>query len=799
MLAGNVISLIEERNTRLSQRIAILSILVIVAAILSVLVPAARAQTPDAACASDSLYLISPDELDLRLDVTGKPGLTISWPDLDQSEATCFGLGGTDGLSFGVTTSGAFGDKVDRLFRFSSPNSGTIGGSAVKNIVFNWQDQGDGANGNLSGVMNLSNNGGLWEYGTLGSQWDQLNNGLPMTWPRTNIVAMDVGSGDFKVAAFTRGASLDSRSTGLYLYNGTRWDRMAPEVFTSSVLVTKIVVSPADNNTFAVGTSTGGLYITYDGAITFTQWTFELDPGAAEIPGTFKVTALNWESSRLLVFMPNWGLFMSDDDGTTFTRSDIMVPGNLDDEESELVMPTIQAFTVDDADDDHIVAGLLFHGAYETDDGGQSWHDLNGDLVVANAADPGSWSHSAGDVLFDTSDSQIIVMGVLQKGIYRTTDGGTTWLLADEDIGIVEEDEGIQPTNRGSLNSFSLINRRGFSGQMLAMEDGWSLLQSMDSGATWAHFDLQPALPTGVEVISRRDNSGDFMVASNGGGIYVPGTTILLSDTFDAGTSDELLDLNLGLKLTFDGGIVVPFDTFELIAQTFQGWAVWRGAGHDRSQMKLLGLYDRVNPEDCFEGYCGDNSLEIVPLCYRAKRAACFDLSNPDTVRFFDEEVFNGFSYFYAVTSFDYGNTALSSPQNNTNEMLFSPRWQGDDLSRFNGTGNQQLINVNMPVTAAEGGDEIYAYPNPIRLGAGLPRSQGETVVFTNLPAGSRVRVFTTAGDDVINLGPDNQTGGQIYWHTNNRSGESVSAGIYLYKVEMPARGDYWGQIVVIR
>ncbi|MFT5232652.1 MAG: photosystem II stability/assembly factor-like uncharacterized protein [Candidatus Krumholzibacteriia bacterium] len=751
----------------------------------------ALAQTPDAACASDSLYLISPDDLDLSLNLSGKPGLTVSWPNLDATNATCFGLGGTDELAFNVTSSGGFGDKVDRLFRFATPDSGDIGSDDPKNIVFEWQNQGDGANGNMAGLINLSNNGGLWEYGALGSQWAQFNNGLPMTWNRTNIVAMDVGSGDFKVAAFTSGVSLESASTGVYIYNGTSWQRIAADLFNKGILVTKIVVSPNDNNTFAIGTGQVGLYVTTDGGNTFTQWTTELDPGALVLPGTFRVKALNWESSRLLVFMPNWGLFISSDNATSFVRSDILVQDNLDDP-VEMVLPTIESFSVDPSNEDHIVAGLLFHGAFETDDGGQTWNNLYGDLVVPAPESPGAWSTSAGDVLIDSANPLIIVMGVLQKGIFQTNDGGETWVSVDNDAG-------VQPINRGNLSRFSLINRRGRPGEMLAMEDGWNLLHSFDSGATWSLFAEQPALPTGLEVISRRDNSGDFMVATNGGGIYVTGTTLLLSDTFSSGTSTELRDLDLGLEIRFDQGVVQPDDTFDLVAQTFQGWAVWRGPSHDRSQMKLLGLYDRVNPEDCFEGYCGDNSLEIVPLCYRAKRAACFDLSNPDTVRFFDEEVYNGFSYFYAVTSFDYGNTALTTPQNNTNQMLFSPRFTGDELSLFNGAGNRTLIDVNQPAAVASGGEEIYAYPNPIRAGAGLPRSQGETVVFTNLPDGSRVRVFTTAGDDVINLGPDNQTGGQMYWRTVNRNGESVSAGVYLYKVEMPEREDYWGRIVVIR
>jgi len=51
----------------------------------------------------------------------------------------------------------------------------------------------------------------------------------------------------------------------------------------------------------------------------------------------------------------------------------------------------------------------------------------------------------------------------------------------------------------------------------------------------------------------------------------------------------------------------------------------------------------------------------------------------------------------------------------------------------------------------------------------------------------------------VRDLGPEGQTGGQIYWLTDNHEGEPVAPGVYLYKVEMPQREAYWGRIVVIR
>ena len=95
--------------------------------------------------------------------------------------------------------------------------------------------------------------------------------------------------------------------------------------------------------------------------------------------------------------------------------------------------------------------------------------------------------------------------------------------------------------------------------------------------------------------------------------------------------------------------------------------------------------------------------------------------------------------------------------------------------------------------------ETIYVYPNPLRRDAGIPGSEGETVVFTNLPPQSRVRIFTTAGDDVINLGWDNMREGNIYWRTVNRDNEPVSPGVYLFKVESPAREEFWGRLVIIR
>ena len=293
--------------------------------------------------------------------------------------------------------------------------------------------------------------------------------------------------------------------------------------------------------------------------------------------------------------------------------------------------------------------------------------------------------------------------------------------------------------------------------------------------------------------------TGDLLVATWGGGIYVPGSPLPLAETYTTATSSSLRSLDLGLSISFDAGLVERGDAFELVCQSYQGWGVWRAPAADRDAMVLIGLYDRVNPETCIEGYCGDVSYEPVPQCFAAKRAACFDLSDPDTIRFFDAEIYNGFSYYYAVASFDYGNTAQTTPENNNKSMIFSPRWTGDAASPFRGGGNRAYVQVNLGAEPVGTGDEIYVYPNPLRRDSGIPGEDGQTVIWTNLPPDSRIRVFTTAGDDVVDLGPDNQVGGQIRWLTWNREQEPVAPGVYLYKVEMPDREPYWGRLVIIR
>lgn len=450
----------------------------------------------------------------------------------------------------------------------------------------------------------------------------------------------------------------------------------------------------------------------------------------------------------------------------------------------------------DPNDSDHLVAAVSYHGTMESDDGGYTWHPLRGDLIVPSEEVEGAWVYDAISVAIDPSDSDTILMAVRQRGLYRTTDDGLTWQeVAGENVSGT-----VQPSNLAALVNIDVLADPDQPGRMYALEDRWSLLYSDDHGATWDHFGDQPVLSKAQVLMLAADGSGDLQVGTWGGGIYVPDTPLDLTSTYNSTTDSALrTTLDLGLSVAFTAGAVTPADSLYLKCQTFQGWAVWRATGREREDLTLLGLYDRVNPESCIEGYCGDESYDLVPQCFISKRAACFDFDTPDTVRFFDDEVYNGFEYYYAVTSFDYGSTALTTPQNNSKAMVFSARWDGDGASPFPGDGNAMVYELNLAAAPATGGGEIYVFPNPLRPREGFSGSEGQQVVFTNLPPESRIQVFTVAGDKVIELGPDLQTEGNIHWDCRNEKGNELAGGVFLYKVIMPERSDFWGKLVIIR
>jgi hypothetical protein len=166
-----------------------------------------------------------------------------------------------------------------------------------------------------------------------------------------------------------------------------------------------------------------------------------------------------------------------------------------------------------------------------------------------------------------------------------------------------------------------------------------------------------------------------------------------------------------------------------------------------------------------------------------------------------DENVLNGFVYFYAITAFD-------------------STGKGSGVAKLEGRpaaveGDAQLPQSSMASGEVNDG-KIYVVPNPYRGRAewDLTPSAGDPtgthVDFYNMPPGPWVmRIYTVSGDLVqeirstdiqLNGKPQQETpdDGQASWNLISRNGQEVVSGIYMFSVE--AGGDtQQGKLVVIR
>lgn len=90
---------------------------------------------------------------------------------------------------------------------------------------------------------------------------------------------------------------------------------------------------------------------------------------------------------------------------------------------------------------------------------------------------------------------------------------------------------------------------------------------------------------------------------------------------------------------------------------------------------------------------------------------------------------------------------------------------------------------------------DAHPYPNPFKPNSGLGHVN---VTFTNLTEGSKVQIFSPAGEPVF----EEQTpagSGTLQWAATNDDGESLSSGVYLYLISDGAGRRKKGKIAIIR
>jgi hypothetical protein len=200
----------------------------------------------------------------------------------------------------------------------------------------------------------------------------------------------------------------------------------------------------------------------------------------------------------------------------------------------------------------------------------------------------------------------------------------------------------------------------------------------------------------------------------------------------------------------------------------FEGYRVYRsetGIVGDAS-WRLLAQYDKTPQEsngDVDNG--GGYNIGLPPKIQTGPYSGKYSLA--------DEPLRNGFTYYFAVTSFDVGDLSLG-------------------LSSLESSARQNLVSVTpgTPPTSQEE-PEIGVYPNPYRVHAvwdGVG-DRARKLCFSNLPARSTIRIFTASGAQIRALEHDSPNSGEEAWDLISGPDQAVATGLYIASVFDHATG----------
>lgn len=406
-------------------------------------------------------------------------------------------------------------------------------------------------------------------------------------------------------------------------------------------------------------------------------------------------------------------------------------------------------------------------------------------VPVVHAADPDSLSLHA--------PTGVRAYSIYQAGSKRFLNY-ILWDDVPDNVGTLVEPPTAWALNTSPSNQLSVVSTRGsYSGDI----DRTVLFTAQKAGTVGVD-----SVVVSYEIRREENLNGRITLLPS----YVPGTWIPIR--FASGTVD------FGLQVNFQSGIVDRFSTFSVGLQDFEGFHVWRGIEPDGSDLTIIG---ELSKQEAFLGDAPGGALldsvyyyDVIPTLRQGRPwlspfgaidcvGTRFDLPlAPNQFFWYDCNATNGFTYYYAVTTFDRGYTSTSSSQgltkvDNCYASLGSP-YQCPD----------QLFKLVMEVDPQDDLYNVYVVPNPYRSGGSrLTASNYHNfpdglVRFVNLPHDCTIRVYTVAGD-LVWENVQNNDGGVVEWDLTNRSSESIASGVYIYRVEKPDGDFMFGRLVVIR
>lgn len=152
------------------------------------------------------------------------------------------------------------------------------------------------------------------------------------------------------------------------------------------------------------------------------------------------------------------------------------------------------------------------------------------------------------------------------------------------------------------------------------------------------------------------------------------------------------------------------------------------------------------------------------------------------------ERPINGLKYYYVVVAYDpdkpdRGLTSSESSKANYRKTL---------------DGAPDAVVPRTDAAPDNVLDNVRVVPNPYKGSAQFEAAYEDQVMFTNLPALSKISVFTMTGDLVWDYKHRDATSGVAIWNLISRNNQKVVSGLYIYVVETESEKKI-GKMLIVR
>jgi len=558
-----------------------------------------------------------------------------------------------------------------------------------------------------------------------GATWENRTSNLPAGIPY-NAVAM---AGQ---KVFVAGGQLfGSQYMGVYQSDdeGASWINISAS-FPNKVS-NDILINPQDINTMYVATEGDGIYYSTDGGA---SWNFDAT-GAGE-NGAARCLVINPEDmNELYAGFLSLALCKSTDEGLTWEYAN-----------HGIATLQVDDIEINPLDPMELLAGFEAEnsgGCYISQDGAESWDLVTGlpgtrFSQVTFGADGAMYAWSNGP------------SSVAQEGLYKSTDGGTTWTNMGPNIGSLFETEIFALAASSTNPDLILIGGNNFG------VNGWAsvIYLTTNGGEDWVNTFIGPAENFySVRFLSIDPNSDDEI-------IY-------------AGYKSEIQG---GFLKSTDGG-----NTWDEVGAGIPVTYKWGGAivcGQDDPDKVFAGCGGYGNPgtvclsEDGGASWTGTNlrmtnySQVTDLLIHPAYPVVIYCASTQEGVQISTDGGMNwtaaneGLPATY-VTGF-------------SNPYPQGSAWFCYASTINNSTFRTELFDPTIGIREYRNGSDVLLFPNP---------SDGQATII--LPTGEdlqRIEVITVTGEMVYAVEPG--SAGTDSFHLNTK----IPAGIYMVRITFPDR-----------